>query len=101
MQTGKIALGAYLGTIGVTETTYPCGWGPQSVKHVLMECPRHERFRWSLLWAKRRLTDFRRALNGPPELVKQTIKYILHTRFLYQFRNFNIYILDKAPGAQC
>ncbi|PYI33439.1 hypothetical protein BP00DRAFT_122844 [Aspergillus indologenus CBS 114.80] len=29
MLTGKIALGAYLGTIGAAESTAcPCGWGP-------------------------------------------------------------------------
>ena len=100
IQTGKIALGVYLGIIGVIDIICPCRWGPQSVKYILMEYPRYEKFCWSLLWAKRRFTDFRQALNRPPELVKQIIKYILHTGLLGQFRNFNIYILDKAPGAQ-
>jgi ribonuclease HI len=86
LQTGKIALAAYLGTFGVMDSVdCTCTLGRQTVEHILTACPLHEIHRNDILWASSRETDYRRILSQASS-VRKAAQFMVATRLLGQFR---------------
>lgn len=85
MKTGKIGLRKYLYDVGHTATgECPCGFGHQTVQHVLLECVRHHRLRMETIWAGRKVFDLGEILNTP-KLAKAASNFMLSSRLLGQF----------------
>jgi ribonuclease HI len=85
LQTGKIALAAYLGTFGAMDSVdCTCTLGRQTVEHILTACPLHETHRNNILWASGRETDYRRILSQASS-VRKAAQFMVATRLLGQF----------------
>ena len=84
--TGKIALNAYLYSIGRAEHPY-CQYCPltrETVHHVLMECPEYEGLRANI-FGNHNFYDKKKLL-GNCKTAKQVVNFMLQTQVLGQFK---------------
>lgn len=85
LRTKKIGLKDYLFSIRrASSGECPCGWGRQTVKHVLIECPIYQRIRSTTIWKKSRIQDLGQLLSAPA-LARASAQFVTQTRLLGQF----------------
>ena len=84
MRTEVIGLNAWLGAARVPDIqpACPCGWHAQTVRHVLLHCPRHDRVGLLLSCGTERLEE----ILGRADCVKHAARWWLRSGVMEQFR---------------
>ena len=84
MRTEVIGLNAWLAAIQVPEVTpaCPCGWHAQTVRHILLHCPRYNRVDLLSACGTERLDD----ILMRPESAKHAARWLVRAGVLEQFR---------------
>lgn len=94
LHTGKIGMAHYLHAIGRAESPRcPCGTGIQTVRHVLLECPRTRDLQEELLG---RASDMKKILRDSA-LAKAAAILMLRSNLLGQFQAVQEAPEDLAP----
>jgi hypothetical protein len=84
MRTEVIGLNAWLAAVQVPGITpaCPCGWQAQTVRHILLQCPRHERIGLIQACGTERIDD----ILSSPACAKHAARWLVHAGVLDQFR---------------
>jgi hypothetical protein len=84
MRTKVIGLNAWLAGIGVPEifSQCACRWYAQTVRHILLHCPRLERVRLLQQYP----TEIVEEILGDPEKAKHAARWLIASRVTEQFR---------------
>jgi hypothetical protein len=84
MRTEVIGLNAWLAAVQVPNITpaCPCGWHAQTVRHILLHCPRHERIGLIQACGTERIDD----ILSRPQCAKHAARWLVHAGVLDQFR---------------
>jgi hypothetical protein len=84
MRTEVIGLNAWLAAVYVPDVSpaCPCGWHVQTVRHVLLHCPRHSRENLLIACGTEQFDD----ILMRPECTKHAARWLVHTGVLEQFR---------------
>jgi hypothetical protein len=84
MRTEVIGLNAWLAAVQVPDITSTCpyGWHAQTVRHVLLRCPRHERIGLIQTCGIERIDD----ILSRPASAKHAARWFIRTGILDQFR---------------
>lgn len=91
MRTEKIGLRQFLhwrGVPGIEDDRCNCGRGSQTVRHVLLACPKHKNLR-EAIWTdgdgrRRERWDLEEILNTPAQ-AKKAARFMILTRLLGQY----------------
>jgi hypothetical protein len=90
MRTGKIGLREFLhgrNVPGITDALCECGRGSQTVRHVILSCPRFNDLRgetWESNDGRRERLDLKE-VQTTPKLAKKAAKFMILTRLLWQY----------------
>jgi len=84
LRTEVIGLNAWLASVQVPDITpaCPCGWDVQTVQHVMLQCPRHNR----LDLIQRCGTERLEQILIRPDCAKHAARWVIRTGVLEQFR---------------
>ena len=84
IRTEVIGLNAWLAAVQVPDITprCPCGWRAQTVRHVLMHCPRHSRTSLFQACGTEKMDD----ILSRPACAKHAARWLVRSRALDQFK---------------
>jgi hypothetical protein len=96
MRTEVIGLNAWLAAVQVPGITpaCPCGWHTQTVRHILLHCPRHNRTGLLRACGTERMDD----ILMRPECARHAARWLVRTGVLEQFRTAAEIATEETEG---